>query len=87
MRSGMAYGPLAHRSTGALVANRFWPAQWARAPILVAAAHTILNPSDDATAVSLHIYRGAMTSCAVFRPNGDGWYARDQRQLSLDRTH
>ncbi len=49
--------------------------------------HTILNPSDEAIAVSLHIYRGAMTSCAVFRPNGDGWYARDQRQLSLDRTH
>jgi hypothetical protein len=37
--------------------------------------------------VSLHIYRGAMTSCAVFQPTGDGWYARDQRQLSLDRTH
>ena len=49
--------------------------------------HTILNPSDEAIAVSLHIYRGAMTSCAVFRPSGDGWYARDQRQLSLDRTH
>ena len=49
--------------------------------------HTILNPSDESTAVSLHIYRGAMTSCSVFRPNGDGWYARDQRQLSLDRTH
>jgi hypothetical protein len=37
--------------------------------------------------VSLHIYRGAMTSCSVFRPEGDGWYERDQRQLSLDRTH
>ena len=49
--------------------------------------HTILNPSDEATAVSLHIYRGAMTSCSVFRPDGSGWYARDQRQLSLDRTH
>ena len=49
--------------------------------------HTILNPSDESTAVSLHIYRGAMTSCSVFRPDGSGWYARDQRQLSLDRTH
>jgi predicted metal-dependent enzyme (double-stranded beta helix superfamily) len=49
--------------------------------------HTILNPSEDAIAVSLHIYRGAMTSCSVFRPEGDGWYERDQRQLSLDRTH
>ena len=49
--------------------------------------HTIMNPSDDATAVSLHIYRGMMESCSVFRPQGDGWYSRDQRQLSLDRTH
>lgn len=49
--------------------------------------HTIRNPSDDAVAVSLHIYRGSMTSCAVFRPLGDNWYDRDQRQLSLDRTH
>ena len=49
--------------------------------------HTILNPSDEATAVSLHIYRGAMTSCSVFQPAGGGWYMRDQRQLSLDRTH
>ncbi|HPN80725.1 cysteine dioxygenase family protein, partial [Dokdonella sp.] len=49
--------------------------------------HTIRNPSDDAVAVSLHIYRGAMTSCAVFRPLSDNWYERDQRQLSLDRTH
>jgi len=49
--------------------------------------HTILNPSEDATAVSLHIYRGAMTACSVFQPTSDGWYARDRRQLSLDRTH
>jgi len=49
--------------------------------------HTILNPSDDSIAVSLHIYRGAMTSCSVFQPTADGWYARDRRQLSLDRTH
>ena len=31
--------------------------------------HTIRNPSDDATAVSLHIYRGAMTACSVFQPD------------------
>ncbi len=49
--------------------------------------HTILNTSDDTTAVSLHIYRGAMTACSVFQPTSDGWYARDRRQLSLDRTH
>ena len=49
--------------------------------------HTIRNPSDDAVAVSLHIYRGAMTSCSVFRQVKENWYDRDQRQLSLDQTH
>ncbi|MBX3696352.1 MAG: cysteine dioxygenase family protein [Dokdonella sp.] len=49
--------------------------------------HTIRNPSDDAIAVSLHIYRGSMTSCAVFRKIRDNWYERDQCKLSLDRTH
>lgn len=49
--------------------------------------HTIRNPSADAIAVSLHIYRGAMTSCSVFNPLDGLWYGRDQRQLSLDRTH
>lgn len=49
--------------------------------------HTIRNPSDRGVAVSLHIYRGCMERCAVFRPLGSDWYARDERQLSLDRTH
>jgi len=49
--------------------------------------HTIMNPSDSDVAVSLHIYRGPMTSCSVFRPLEDFWYERDQRQLSLDQTH
>jgi predicted metal-dependent enzyme (double-stranded beta helix superfamily) len=49
--------------------------------------HTIRNPSADAVAVSVHIYRGSMTSCAVFRPVGDNWYDRDTRQLALDRTY
>ncbi len=49
--------------------------------------HTIMNPSDDDVAVSLHIYRGPMTSCSVFRPLQNTWYERDQRQLSLDHTH
>lgn len=47
--------------------------------------HTIRNPSDDAIAVSLHIYRGPMNSCSVFRRVNDDWHARDQRQLALDR--
>jgi predicted metal-dependent enzyme (double-stranded beta helix superfamily) len=49
--------------------------------------HTIRNPSGSDIAVSLHIYRGSMTSCAVFRKVKDDWYNRDQCQLSLDRTH
>ena len=47
--------------------------------------HTIRNPSDDAIAVSLHIYSGNMTHCAVFQPkDGDRCYERQDRQLSLD---
>ena len=49
--------------------------------------HTIRNPSRDTIAVTLHVYRGAMTQCSVFRPIDDRWYDRDQRQLSLDATH
>jgi predicted metal-dependent enzyme (double-stranded beta helix superfamily) len=47
--------------------------------------HTIRNPSDDTVAVSLHIYSGNMTHCAVFQPNGqDHLYERHDRKLSLD---
>jgi len=49
--------------------------------------HTIRNPSEDAIAVTLHIYRGAMTQCSVFNPLADHWYRRDQRKLALDATH
>jgi 3-mercaptopropionate dioxygenase len=49
--------------------------------------HTIRNPSADAIAVTLHVYRGAMTQCSVFRPLENHWYTRDRRQLSLDSTH
>ena len=49
--------------------------------------HTIRNPSKDEIAVTLHVYRGAMTECSVFRPVDERWYSRDQRQLSLDATH
>jgi predicted metal-dependent enzyme (double-stranded beta helix superfamily) len=49
--------------------------------------HTIRNPSADGVAVSVHIYRGSMTCCSVFKPLGGHWYNRDERQLSLDRTH
>lgn len=48
--------------------------------------HTIRNPSLDACAVSLHIYKQAMTCCSMFQPQGEGWYQRSQRQLTLDRA-
>jgi len=51
--------------------------------------HTIRNPSDDAVAVSLHIYSGPMTHCATFKPK-DGaaqCYERTDRQLGLDPVH
>jgi predicted metal-dependent enzyme (double-stranded beta helix superfamily) len=49
--------------------------------------HTILNPSEDANAVSLHIYRRALENCSKFYPTGAGWYRCDQCQLTLDSTH
>ncbi len=49
--------------------------------------HTIRNPSEDGVAVSLHIYKGAMTCCSVFQPLGDQWFERGVRQLGLDDAH
>jgi len=49
--------------------------------------HTIRNPAREGNAVTVHVYRGSMTQCAVFRPIDNRWYSRDQRQLSLDATH
>jgi len=47
--------------------------------------HTIRNPSDDAVTVSLHIYSGNMTHCAVFQPlPEDHCYERYDRKLGLD---
>jgi predicted metal-dependent enzyme (double-stranded beta helix superfamily) len=45
---------------------------------------TIRNPADDGVAVSVHIYSGPMTCCAVFKSLGDGWYERSEKQLGLD---
>lgn len=46
--------------------------------------HTIRNLSEDNVAVSVHVYRGEMTECNIFKPLGDGWHERCQRQLALD---
>ncbi|WP_266158590.1 cysteine dioxygenase family protein [Dyella silvatica] len=50
--------------------------------------HTIRNPSTDAIAVSLHIYSGQMTQCAVFKPLKENLcYERQERKLGLDPIH
>ncbi|MBP6595985.1 MAG: cysteine dioxygenase family protein [Arenimonas sp.] len=46
--------------------------------------HTILNPSADAIAVSLHIYKQALTCCSMFQPESGDWYRKADRQLGLD---
>ena len=48
--------------------------------------HTIRNPSRDAIAVSLHIYKQALTCCAMFQPEGAGWYTKTDRKLGLDEA-
>jgi len=46
--------------------------------------HTIRNPSARETAITIHIYSGEMSCCSIFRPSGQDWYVREQRQLELD---
>ena len=47
--------------------------------------HVIRNPSDEHTAVSIHIYRGELSECNVYVPeDNDGWYRRESRTLGCD---
>ncbi len=46
--------------------------------------HTICNASDTDIAVGVHVYQRPMLRCSVFEPAGGDWYARGERQLSLD---
>lgn len=48
--------------------------------------HTIVNPSDDAITVSVHVYQQRMTRCSVFEPAAakDGWYLRSVHELAED---
>jgi predicted metal-dependent enzyme (double-stranded beta helix superfamily) len=54
--------------------------------------HTIANPSATDTAVTLHIYQGALDQCCLFHPTESAaaktgeaqWYLRETKQLSLD---
>jgi predicted metal-dependent enzyme (double-stranded beta helix superfamily) len=49
--------------------------------------HAIQNPSDDATAVSVHIYQRPLDACCKFQRADGNWYTRDECQLALDETH
>lgn len=42
--------------------------------------HTIENPFDE-TAVTIHVYRGELTACHVFEPDGTGLYVRREKAL------
>jgi predicted metal-dependent enzyme (double-stranded beta helix superfamily) len=48
--------------------------------------HTIRNPSASGVAVSLHIYKRALTCCSMFHPEQGEWYTRAARQLGLDEA-
>ena len=46
--------------------------------------HTLANARADRTSITLHVYGGEMSQCAVFEPAGDGTYRRVTRDLSYD---
>ncbi len=48
--------------------------------------HTVQNPSDDAIAVSIHVYQRPLLRCHVFVPEADGtaWTRREERLLAND---
>ncbi len=46
--------------------------------------HSISNPDEQTTAVSLHIYSGEMASCSVFERQSDGTYRRHEHPLPYD---
>ena len=48
--------------------------------------HTIRNASADAIAISLHIYKAPMESCAMFVPQEGEWYRRAAKALPRDEA-
>ncbi len=51
--------------------------------------HTIRNPSEEAVAVSLHVYQRSMVKCSVFSQEEEDaeWMQRGERLLGTDRVH
>lgn len=48
--------------------------------------HAIRNASADAIAISLHIYKAPMESCAMFVPQDGEWYQRAAKALPRDEA-
>ena len=48
--------------------------------------HAIRNTSPDAIAISLHIYKAPMESCAMFVPRDGEWYERAAKALPRDEA-
>lgn len=48
--------------------------------------HTIANASDDAVAVSLHIYQAPMECCSKFFPQAGEWFLRTDSTLRTDQA-
>ncbi|MBN7135180.1 cysteine dioxygenase [Lysobacter enzymogenes] len=48
--------------------------------------HTIRNASNDAVAVSLHIYKAPMECCSMFVPREGEWFRRVDKALETDEA-
>lgn len=48
--------------------------------------HTIRNASNDAVAVSLHIYKAPMECCSMFEPRDGEWFQRVDKTLRTDEA-
>jgi len=48
--------------------------------------HTIRNASEDAVAVSLHIYKAPMECCSKFVPQSGEWFVRESSTLATDEA-
>jgi len=48
--------------------------------------HTIRNPSPDAVAVSLHIYKAPMACCSKFAPRNGEWFERETTDMLTDEA-
>ena len=48
--------------------------------------HTIRNASDEAIAVSLHVYQAEMACCAKFHPQSGEWFVRETAPMTTDKA-